>query len=95
LRRTGLGEGRIGKNTPLIVLAVAAFDLGGLILQATFQPARFGLTGQVLPFAVSNLTHGRAAGIAAVVRGGTRRFTRRLVTPGTIAEDFGKILVAA
>ena len=77
------------------VPALAASDLGGLILQATFQPARFGLARQVLPLSLLNLTHRRAAGIAAVVRRGTRGFTRRLVTAGAVAEDFGKILVAA
>lgn len=80
---------------PMDVPALATLDLGDVILQAAFQPARFGLARQVLPLAVLDPTHRRVAGIAAVARRDARRLTRRLVTAGTVAENSGKIPAAA
>jgi len=70
-------------------MRAVTFDACGLIFELAFEAARRMLTQQVFALTVSNVVHGRTAGIAAVRSGRTGRFPHGFVTAGAIAKNCG------
>jgi hypothetical protein len=74
--------------------AAATLDACGPVFEAAFEAAHFPIAQQPLALTISDLLHGRTAGVTTIGCGDARRVSHRFIAAGTITKNFRMVFAA-